>query len=437
MKGIMLLSIASALTTILFLSSNVLGRESWQTPFDTVNTKIVSVDSILSLDEILKLVAAENPAFRSFNSRLKAANSNFKQAGLWSNPELTAELEDVGWDTPGVEESEFTISLAQEFEFFGQRSARRDVAKSEIDATNLQIKLSAFDLYLETKLRFYTLAHAQQNVILSQASVALAKEIVENITHRLDRGAALQSEQLLAQLEEQRSQLALDQADQEVLAIEATLVSLWRGTPWGLRVATSNEPDFSGIVDHVSSFLDQIDSSRDIIQMLSESAALQAEKTLVVAEAKPAITLSGGFKRLEENNSNSFLFGISLPIPFLNRNQGKRESIDARLNSLKYKIEQSKSETKATIQSQSIRLRLLIDNHATLDSLLLPTAEHAYRTLQKAYDAGRVPYTQLLEAERYLNDIGLEHNDMLLAIQEQIIELEYLSGVAMPVEKEN
>ncbi len=437
MKGKIQISIASLLMVVLILSSHSLALDLWQAPFDTTAMNSASVDSVLSLDDVLKLVASENPAFRSFSFELQAARSNLKQAGLWANPELETEFGEVGWDAPGFSESEFSISLAQEFEFFGQRSARRNVAKAEIDATNLQIKQATFDLYLETKQRFQTLAHAQQNVILSQASFELAKEIVENITYRLNRGAALQSELLLAKLEEQRAEFALDQAKQDVMAIEATLASLWNGKPSGLKVSINTKPGYTKLLDHVITISNRIDSTRDVAQMHSESELLQAEKILVVAEAKPAITLNGGFKKFEVNNSKSFIFGVSLPIPFFNRNQGKRESIDAKLRSLDYKIEQSKNETIATIQSHTIRLSQLIDKHATLVSLLLPTAEKVYRTLQNTYEAGRIPYTQLLEAERYLNDLSFENNDMLLEIQEQIIALEHLSGVALRVDKEN
>jgi cobalt-zinc-cadmium efflux system outer membrane protein len=437
MKGNIHISVASILAMILVLSTNTRGEDPWSAQFDTTYTRIVSLDSKLSFDDVLKLVAARNPAFRSFSFQSKAAQSNLEQAGLWSNPEFTAEIEEVGWDAPGFRESEFTISLAQEFEFFGQRGARRNVAKAEIDATNLQIKLAAFDLYLETKKQFYSLAHAQQNVMLSEGTVTSVKEIVENITFRLERGAALQSELLLAQLEEQRAQLALDQAKQDVMAIEATLVSLWNGKPSGLTVSSNTEPDFAQLLDQITSISNRIDSTRDIAQMLNESEILQAEKKLAAAEAKPTITLSGGIKRVEVNDSRSFLFGISLPIPFFNRNQGTRESIDARLRSLEYKIEQSINEKRAYIQSQTIRLNQLIDKHATLGSLLLPTAEQVYRTLYNAYESGRVPFTQLLEAERSLIDIGFEYNDILLAIHEQIIALEHVSGVALRTDKEN
>jgi cobalt-zinc-cadmium efflux system outer membrane protein len=424
-------------TVILIFSINAEATDLWQTPFDTTATDSKSFDSELFLDDVLKLVAVQNSSFRSFDFQLRAAQSDLKQAGLWSNPELDVEFEEVGWDAPGFSESELTISLAQEFEFLGQRGARKKVAFAQLDAADLQVKLSAFDLYLDTKQRFYALAHAQQVVDLSQKSVKLANEIVENINYRLEKGAALQSELLLAQLEEQRAQLALDQSKQDVIAFEAALVSLWKARPSGVRVSLGTEPDFDNLFDKISLLSYRIDSTRQIIQMRSELDILEAEKVAAITEARPTITLSGGFKRFEADKSKSYLVGISMPIPLFNRNQGTRQSLVSQQRSLEYDIEQGKTETISNIQSQTIRLKKSIDRHTTLDSLLLPTAEKAYEMLQKAYEAGRVPYTQLLEAERALNDLSFEHNDMLLAIQEQIIELESLTGVAIHVEKEN
>ncbi len=437
MKGKLQIIIASILTAMLIIPSDLVALDSWQALFDTSAISSASNDSVFSLDDAFQLVASANPALKSFEYQLIAAESNLKQAGLWANPELGVEFDEVGWDSPGFKESEFSISLAQEFEFFGQRSARKNIAQAQIDDAELQVKLLTFDLYLETKRRYYALAHAQQSVRLSHKSVELAREIVENTNYRLERGAALQSEFLLAQLEEQRALLALDQAMMDVDAAEAILVSMWKGKVSGLKVTTGAESDFINLFDRITLLSNGTDSTRDIIQKRSELEILRAEKAMSIAEARPAVTLSGGFKRLEVNNSKSFIFGVSLPIPLFNRNQGTLKSLDAQLRSMEYDLEQSRTETISNIKFHSIRVKNLVHSHGTLDSLLLPTAEKAYRTLQQAYEAGRVPFTQLLEAERALNDLNFEHNDLLLTIQEQIIALENLTGITMHVTKEN
>ena len=123
-----------------------------------------------------------------------------------------------------------------------------------------------------------------------------------------------------------------------------------------------------------------------------------------------------------------------MPLPFLNRNQGIRKNLEARLRSLTYRIDRERLDAVAGIQSNSIRLHLLIYSHDILDSLLLPTAQKAYETLQQAYESGRVPFTQLLEAGRSLNELRLEHNDLLLSICEQIIEIESLTGFIIRID---
>ena len=437
MKGKIPLSVTGAMALVVILSFEAEASDPWQAPFDITGTKIESQDSTLSLDDVLALVAAENQSLRSLVFQLKAADGNLKQAGLLSNPEVDVELEGFGWDAPGFSESEFSISLSQEFEFFGQRGARKDVARAGLEALTWETKLAAFDLYSETKQRFFALAHAQEKAHLCQASVDLAREIVENTQFRLDHGAALQSELLLGQLEEQRALLALDQAKQDVDAFRATLASLYRGSPTGLVVSCAREPDLVTLLEKLAPLTRQTDSSRTVLELRSESGILRAEKMLAVAEARPTISLSSGFKRAEIDGAKSLVFGISLPIPFLNRNQGTQASLEAQLRSIDYEIDQAEHEVHASLQASTILLKQMVDRHAVLDSVLLPTAERAYKSLKSDYETGRLPYSHLLEAERALNELNFTHNDLLLTIQEQIIAIESITGVVLRADKED
>ncbi len=410
--------------------------EVWESPFDTTVTDEKRLDSVLTLDDALQLVAAENPTLRALVFQKQAALGQLEQAGLWPNPEFSTEIEEVGWDAPGLKESEITVTLSQELELFGKRSARKQVARAEIDATSLRTKLSAFDLYLETKRRFYFLAYTQKQLDLSLTSVELAKSIVENITYRIGKGAALESELLLAKLEAQQTQLQLEESRQEVAAAQVSLAALWRGTTSDITVSINSEPQLSSVLDKIASLSTKVDSTRNVLQLYRQSEILRAEHSLAAAQARPSLIVSGGYKRIEANNSNSFVLGVSLPLPFFNRNQGSIQSIKARLRSLDYELQRSRLESDARIQEGIINLRRSIQRHTTLDSLLLPTATEAYHTLQSAYKTGRIPYTQLLEAERTLNRLRFEHNDMLLEIHYQIIDLESITGLTLRIDKE-
>ncbi len=421
---LMLLSVC-----IMVFTSAVSAEDRWQSGFDASGEISGVNDSVLTLNEVLSLVAAQNPSLQALGFMREAAQGNLKQAGVWKNPEFSTEFEEVGWDAPGLSESEITISLSQEFEFFGQRKARQEVAKSDIKSVDFETKLLAFDLYLEVKSRFNKLLHSQKRGDLADISVVLAENIVKSIEYRSKQGVALQSELLLAQLEYQRAKITSDVAKQELHSAQLKLVSLWNSDFSNITVQTKEEPDFQSAMKNLSTLLLSIDSTRYVQQLNFEQDKIRAERLLSTVEAKPGITLSGGYKRIEVDNSNSFLFGLSLPLPFLDKNQGRTASLDASLRSLEFEQERIRIESKAHISATISQINQLINQHVTLDTLLLPTAELAFKTLHEAYNVGRIPYTIYLEAERSLIDLRFEHNDILFAIHEQLIAIEQISGI--------
>ncbi len=421
----------------LMLSHQVQASENWKTLFDTIATPETKDDSVVTLQNVLSFTAEANPLFHSFKYQIEAAEENISQASVWANPEIGFEIEEFGWDAPAYNESEFAISLSQDFDFFGQRQARKNLALAESDELKLHLKLSAFDLYIIVKERFYLLAHAQHKVRLSQQVIDLSREIVENINFRLQKGATLHSELLLAQMEEQISVLNFEQATQEATALETKLVSLWGGELLGKSLLADFEPQLEIVYKQIEMISSKFDSSREMELFNSQRNLLDAEYELSIAESKPVVNLSTGFKRLEIDNSKSFMFGVSLPIPFINRNQGTQKSIQSNILSLEYEKKHVANEVNAMNKSALINLTQLQNRHLSLDTLLIPTATHAFQTLIKAYDAGRVPYTHLLEAERTLNELNFEHNDMLLQIHNLIIEIESRNGIVLNMKREN
>ncbi len=401
----------------------------FEAPFDS--TRYVDSDQPMSLSEVLTLVARANPTFRALDLRRTAAQHQLDQAGLWLNPQFESEFENISWDARGFEESEMTLMLSQEFQIFGQRGARRQRAQAGIDAVSLDARLSAFDLFLDVKSRFHALAHAQRRAVLADSSVGLAKGIQDNITYRLEKGAALQSELLLARLEWQRVQLAADAAAQDLVASRVGLTALWSSISTDVTVRAAEEPDLSWATHRLAALTQAIDSSRSALTLQSQAQIIRAEHQLGAAQARPGITLSGGYRRLQELGINSLVFGLSLPLPLFDRNQGTRASLDAQLHSLEYEKLRVQLEASASIRAGAAVLTQLIHRHDVLDSTLLPTADEAYTTLQQAYNAGRLPYTNLLAVERALIELRFEHNDVLLAIHNQVIALERISGVRL------
>ncbi len=401
----------------------------WQSPFSKVPIENVKNNS-LSFNEVLSLIAEANPLFKVFDKKLEAANEYYRQAGGRFNPELEFEIEEFGWDAPGFKETEMTFLLSQELEIFGQRGARKDLAETNIAFTRWENKKEAFDLYLTAKIKFFNLSHAQERVRLANEALELARSINNDISERISKGGALQSELMLSGLEFQKAGLQLTEAHRRQKNASLKLSSLW-GKPDSNITIISRGISGHDCLKKICNIEYSIDSSSQILDLHYHKRLLESEKNLSIVESRPSLTLSGGYKRLQAEKSNSFVFGVSFPLPILNRNQGQRAGLQAEIKTLDYKIAQARQEILAEINTRIGEIVQLDEKLELIDTLLLVTAEKTYKSLQQAYYAGRIPYTSLLEGERALIELRFEKNDINLAIREEQVELERLIGIPL------
>lgn len=420
------------LLTATLVSTGIAGdvetTTQWEDPFVSKVGTTISSDS-LTLETVLGLVAKANPTLKAGQKQIEASLGSLTQAGLRPNPEVEAEFEEVGWDASGLNESEISVLLSQEIELWGKRKNRKNLALTEIEATKLETAVAGFDIYAATVERFYTLAYAQRQVALAGEAKRLAAAITESIRIRIEKGAALSSELLLGQLELERARLELAQSERELANTKDELASLWKGDGSNLVVV---ESDLSAAtLPNTRGLESLISGSRDVAALDREAEKVDAQLNLEKADGKPSLFLSGGYRRIEADGSNTFLFGVGMPLPFFNRNQGTVSSLRAQSEAIKFMQEEALVNAETAFQTIQRKIIQLLSRYQSIDTLVLPKAKETYRTLKDAYEKGRIPYPTLLEGERTLIDLRFELNDLELAIRQEIIDLERLLGVKL------
>lgn len=402
-------------------------QSQWESQFpDDARMVNISTDS-LTLEMAIELVRQANPAMLIGESRRRAALSAVKQADLRLNPELELETENVSGHMRGFSQSETSLLLSQELELWGQRGARKNVAMREYEVQDWLADVTEFDLFEEIRLRFHVLLHAQERLSLNQRAALLAESISESIADRVSQGAALSSELLLAELEQRRTEIELSQAQSELEEARISLAMLWNGDGENLRAVENHHRDNSKPA--LSELVPFLDESRDVMSLSRERNLLGAMLGLEEASGKPNLSLTGGFKRAQDEGTGSFILGLSIPLPIFDRNQGNVGSLIAQSDAIDLERDQSLKDSEANLKRMNNALEKLLSKRESLDTLLLPAAENAYRSLQKAFDVGRVPYATLLDAERELIAIQFELNDLDLEIIEGAIAIERLLGI--------
>ena len=136
---------------------------------------------------------------------------------------------------------------------------------------------------------------------------------------------------------------------------------------------------------------------------------MRAENALRLQHAQrlPDPTLSVGYEREPPFQSNSANFGVSLPLPVLNRNAGGIRAAEAALEGARRDLAQSRARARAEIASAKAAWDAARARRDLLSARLVPASEGVRESVAFAYSKGGASLLELLEAERNLNDVRL------------------------------
>lgn len=124
--------------------------------------------------------------------------------------------------------------------------------------------------------------------------------------------------------------------------------------------------------------------------------------TLAQAQAVPDITASGGFRHFEENGQTAIIAGISIPLPFWDRNKGNitaaqsdTVAADAALAQARLLASFSQRDAKLMLDAAEARLDALKESG-------LREAEEAARVADVGYRNGKFSLVELIDAQEAL-----------------------------------
>ncbi|MFO0809035.1 MAG: TolC family protein [Gemmataceae bacterium] len=125
-------------------------------------------------------------------------------------------------------------------------------------------------------------------------------------------------------------------------------------------------------------------------------------------EPVPNVTVSGGYVRQNQNRSNDWTLGVSVPVPVWNRNQGNIRAAEAQVGQAVQevgRVENELAERAATAFREFASARQRAERYRTA---IVPKARETFELSQKAYKGGQFEYLRVLEAQRTVGQAELE-----------------------------
>ena len=377
----------------------------------------------MTLEEALAMAGVEdssdeqpssNPRVYGPQAEEVAARAAIDQARLRPNPQLSVEVEDFAGSGAfsGLRSTEYTLAIGQQIELGGKRRARIESAEGSARLAGLSRDLARADLALAVRQRFVEAVAAAQRLELANEIVERSRELarIANVLVEVGREPPLRAMRARAALAEAEAELQAAQAAD--LAARQALAALW--------VSGRPNPVVSNVFPDLAPPLAPL-GSEDPLQLRIADARTSFAEAEIARERSlgvPDPTLSAGVRRFQESNDQAFIVGISIPLPFRNRNQGNIAAAEAQYRAAS--ASEAIAEADYRVEFERTRtLYLAAETRVeTLSSASLPQAEEALRLVEIGYRNGRFPLIEVLAAA--------EARD---AIRENLIQAEESRGL--------
>jgi cobalt-zinc-cadmium efflux system outer membrane protein len=383
----------------------------------------------IALNEAVETALKNNPNLTVYEYEIESLEKQKLQAGLIPNPEAAFEAENFlgGKDLSGLKGSEFTLSASQLFELGGKRSSRIDLAESEVSSAKGELEIRKLELIANVKKIFFNLYKISKQIELQKQFINLNEEILGTITKRVKAGRTSPAEESKVKVALINSRIELERLQRQLLLASSTL-SFLLGT---------TAKQFEPVIDLYEKILSPPDrevviadlEKIPLIKIIENERNLRAAKLeLEKSQAVQDLTVSGGVRYLNELKTNSFVAGVSMPLPFFNRNQGSVQSAEILLKQVDEIKNARILSVISKINSSHNNLLSAFNNAARLTEEIIPESENAYNITRQGYLQGRFAFIDLLDAQRTLIDTDAQYLLELSDYYKSLIEIESLTG---------
>lgn len=181
-----------------------------------------------------------------------------------------------------------------------------------------------------------------------------------------------------------------------------------------------------------------LSSSPRLSKWSTALAHRQAELDVESSKAVPDLTLSGSYRRLEQSDDNTLVFGMTVPLNWFNRNQGGIAKARHRLS----KAEEEKRAEALRIQEALLKAHSNVSfSHAKVISIkaeVLPGARRALDAISEGYRFGKFGLLDVLDSQKTFYQVQSQYLDALANYHNAVADVKRLTGIDPSVQnKEN
>ena len=384
---------------------------------------------VITLHQALTYALLHSPELAVYAWGMRVSEARELQASLLPNPEIEVEVEEVGGtgDASGFDAAGTTLQLSQLIEFGNKRSRRIRVASLENQLAGWDYEAKRLEVLAEVANAFVDVLVAQRQLELADELVRLSQEVLTTVSQRVDAGKDSPVETTKAQVALSSVRIEQKQARRQLESARKRLAATWGSKSVAFeRVIGQFEETLP--VPPESQLLELLTQNPDIARWAVEMEQRRAELDLEKAMAIPDPSVLGGVQHFNETDETTFVFGLSIPLPLFDRNQG--EVLAARHNIAK--AENQRRVVELAVYTAAVdayeALSIAFTEVTDLKKEVLPGAQSAFDAVSEGYRQGKFNYLDVLDAQQTLFEAKGKYVESLAAYHKSRVEMERLIG---------
>jgi cobalt-zinc-cadmium efflux system outer membrane protein len=373
-----------------------------------------SEQKTLTLEELQQMALQNNPTFAQSAANIRAAEGRKKQSGLYPNPTVGYQGEQIrGGAFHGGEQGFF---VQQDIVMAGKLNLNRNIFDQELKQAETEAEEQKLRVLTNVRMSYLQALAAQQTLELRHGLGKLADDAVE-ISHQLANvGQSDTPDVLESEVEAQQAELAVTMAEQNLQRVWKGLSAVVGDPRLPLMRLEGKLEDTSPV--NADELVEKIVNQSPAVR-IAELGIKRAEATLVRAkrESIPDLQIRGGMQQNGEllsapNGRPVGLQGfaeVGVRIPIFNRDQGNIATAKADVERAKREVERVKlvlRERSASVVQNYTFSETAVDRYK---NQMIPRALKAYEMYAQKYKEMASAYPQVLIAQRTLMQLEVSY----------------------------
>lgn len=389
----------------------------------------------VTLDGLVSQALAANPELKFYEAEIAAAKGERRTAGAWANPEVSGEIgrKRVRGDAV-AEGTAWAVSAAQTFEWPGRVSLRKAIADRQTALAQAGLEQFRAALAAQVRQKGFALFAGQRRELAAQEVAGRGEELVGTLVQREPAGVAplLETRAIEASVIKLRRE-AIEAAREAQSALYE--LNALRGRPIAERLVIADVAmEFSELPGAEEFIRRAARGNFELRQREIELAQQGFKLRLAENEAWPSITVGPQFEQEKAGRETESIagFGLSVPLPLWNRNQGGVQTANARLLQAETSLKVMLREIERKIRENASGYERLRKELTRLNPKVTEQLREAAVLADRHYRLGAVPLATYLEVQQSY----LEALEAIFATQADALnaraELDLLTGASIP-----